>query len=668
MTAAVNGNGSVTIERLNMLLPNAVLLPIPGRQKRPTLPGWQHVTLAASRQPAYGKTLVEHTNTGVLLGRPSEDLVAIDVDSDEGVELFLALNPRLRNTLRSKARRGCQFWIRMDGDYPHNVAKLKDHTGKPFGEWRADGGQSVIRGVHPEGVHYQLLCDAEPIRIPFDQICWPFGLSLPWKNPPPKAEHLAGAPGVRAGLSERIRTYLARVEPAISGQDGHGVTFKVACALVWGFALDAEQAFPFLSEYNGRCQPPWSEKELRHKLDEALKVPQEKPRGHLLDEKFRRYDRRTGEGPGTEQSRGTSGDQEREQEVREIRPLRGASLVSFSKRPINEEDTLLGNRFLCRGGGLPVVGPSGAGKSSCSIQMAIEFGSGRDSFGIPNRRPLNVIIVQAEDDEGDCIEMSRIVDHLNLTTLERSLVDQNTHLEFVNDVTGLSFITVLEGFLEQRPSDLIIINPFSAYLGADIQDDKATNQFLRNWLNPQLVKHRCGCILMCHTPKLNFRGDTSNWRPAQWMYAAAGPAVLTNWARAMIVIDPTEADGVFRFIAAKRYQRIGWIGWDQFWAHSRDEGVLKWIPADSEQTACAKKRAEKGPDDLIRIIPVLDPITQDQFFIAAKEIGIGVNKARTYINALLDEGRAHAWKIKRINRKPAIGYAQRPQHEEEECS
>lgn len=34
--------------------------------------------------------------------------------------------------------------------------------------------------------------------------------------------------------------------------------------------------------YNQRCQPPWSQKELRHKFSEAQKAKHREPRGHLL--------------------------------------------------------------------------------------------------------------------------------------------------------------------------------------------------------------------------------------------------------------------------------------------------------------------------------------------------------------------------------------------------
>jgi hypothetical protein len=52
--------------------------------------------------------------------------------------------------------------------------------------------------------------------------------------------------------------------------------------LVNGFAMSDDEAWAVLLDYNARCQPPWSESELRHKLSEARKVTHQHPRGHLL--------------------------------------------------------------------------------------------------------------------------------------------------------------------------------------------------------------------------------------------------------------------------------------------------------------------------------------------------------------------------------------------------
>jgi hypothetical protein len=86
-------------------------------------------------------------------------------------------------------------------------------------------------------------------------------------------------------LPERIARYLSCCEPAVAGQGGHTALFKAAVALVWGFGLDPEQAWPYIREYNTRCQPVWRGHELKHKLVQALNHPSHQaPRGHLLGE------------------------------------------------------------------------------------------------------------------------------------------------------------------------------------------------------------------------------------------------------------------------------------------------------------------------------------------------------------------------------------------------
>lgn len=63
---------------------------------------------------------------------------------------------------------------------------------------------------------------------------------------------------------------------AVSGAGGHRQTFKVAIRLVGGFGLDEEAAFGVMSEWNEtKCDPPWSERELRHKIHDAHKAVQQ---------------------------------------------------------------------------------------------------------------------------------------------------------------------------------------------------------------------------------------------------------------------------------------------------------------------------------------------------------------------------------------------------------
>ncbi|MCA9668097.1 MAG: hypothetical protein KC503_21005 [Myxococcales bacterium] len=81
---------------------------------------------------------------------------------------------------------------------------------------------------------------------------------------------------------ERARKYIARCPSAVSGQGGHQQTFLVALHLARGFDLSDSDAWDLLVEYNRRCEPEWSERELRHKLESAQNADAE--RGYLLDD------------------------------------------------------------------------------------------------------------------------------------------------------------------------------------------------------------------------------------------------------------------------------------------------------------------------------------------------------------------------------------------------
>jgi RecA-family ATPase len=84
------------------------------------------------------------------------------------------------------------------------------------------------------------------------------------------------------------RAYLAKLPPAISGAGGHPATYRAASILANGFDLPWDDAWALLNEYNARCSPPWSEKELRHKLNDAFVKPHEKPKGWLVNSMDRR--------------------------------------------------------------------------------------------------------------------------------------------------------------------------------------------------------------------------------------------------------------------------------------------------------------------------------------------------------------------------------------------
>jgi hypothetical protein len=95
-------------------------------------------------------------------------------------------------------------------------------------------------------------------------------------TPPPRPEKRDDAP-----LAERARQYVAKMPSAISGQGGHQSTWHVALVLAKGFGLNESQTLDVLREYNQRCDPPWTERELAHKAKGAQSA--NVPHGFVLD-------------------------------------------------------------------------------------------------------------------------------------------------------------------------------------------------------------------------------------------------------------------------------------------------------------------------------------------------------------------------------------------------
>src|SRR3984893_8030672 len=150
---------------------HAVFLVVPKGTKRPKALAWQKITFTDTQTADYQEGLEECIreggNIGVLLG-PASALYSIDLDGDALVTDFLALNPCLEKTTRTKGKRGNQFFFRLPpgSQYPNSQASyaIRDSDGKKCGEWRCGGGglgaQSIIFGVHPDGVDYQIVVDA----------------------------------------------------------------------------------------------------------------------------------------------------------------------------------------------------------------------------------------------------------------------------------------------------------------------------------------------------------------------------------------------------------------------------------------------------------------------------------------------------------------------------
>ena len=132
---------------------------------------WKHLRLDVMSESSYLAKLGTG-NIGVVQGDVSNGLCSIDLDVDDEVEGFLALNPKLATSLRTKGERGCNVWFRATGE-SHRTMKIKTSEGAYWGEFRANGSQTIIYGRHPSGCDYRFLVEAPPAEISLSEIVWP---------------------------------------------------------------------------------------------------------------------------------------------------------------------------------------------------------------------------------------------------------------------------------------------------------------------------------------------------------------------------------------------------------------------------------------------------------------------------------------------------------------
>jgi hypothetical protein len=116
-----------------------------------------------------------------------------------------------------------------------------------------------------------------------NRVCTPTDFPMAMETPsrPESVRSTARRSRTTRDALQRARRYIAALPPAISGHHGDLHTFRVCCRLVRGFALNDADALHALREWNVRCKPPWSERELRDKLRRARRYGGE-PIGGLL--------------------------------------------------------------------------------------------------------------------------------------------------------------------------------------------------------------------------------------------------------------------------------------------------------------------------------------------------------------------------------------------------
>ncbi len=281
-------------------------VPIPFRGKNPgAVVGKDWIKLRITAENAHKYFNGKPINIGVILGDPSGGLVDIDLDCAQAIELAPLILPATRTF--GRASKPASHWLYITDD-AGRIKQFQSPDGGMIVEYRANGGQTVFPGsVHESGEIIEWTDDrplhslrADDLRRAVSQLAAAVLLvrsgataedaaTLVQQSAPNLSSLLEGPALSRAsawlGLNtgtvaaeskehtgdayERARAYLRSCEPAIAGQGGHKQTLWVAICLKRGFLLSDSDALALLEEYNQGCRPPWSRRELEHKIKSA---------------------------------------------------------------------------------------------------------------------------------------------------------------------------------------------------------------------------------------------------------------------------------------------------------------------------------------------------------------------------------------------------------------
>lgn len=218
---------------------------IPLSGKRPALASWRRLQTNRASPQQLGEWFGGHSpaHVGIVTGKLS-GLVVVDCDTPQDAEFWQQQFPKTPLIVRTGGG-GAHFYYRYpDGDHVGNRAKLLARRI----DLRGEGGYVVAPpSQHSNGTCYAWLSGADYA------LDW-----VPTFSPEWIAEKKPAEAGPDCGRDvKNPRSYIRRIR-AISGQCGHGQTFRAACVLR-DAGLSPEEALCELLLWNEKnASPPWT--------------------------------------------------------------------------------------------------------------------------------------------------------------------------------------------------------------------------------------------------------------------------------------------------------------------------------------------------------------------------------------------------------------------------
>ncbi len=236
--------------------------------KNPAVRTWKQFTVAACSEAEirdfFGRD--RDYSIAIMCGQVSH-LVAVDADSKEAMSFVRKNLPA--TPLISRTGNGEHHFYKWPGFEIRPGNKLR---GLPL-DLRGDNSYVVAApSRHWSGRYYKWVCVPSKELIEQMPVFDPAWLmeERTYKQSTISIDPFES----RLRLIRRAIAYIDKMEPAVSGQGGHNSLFRAVCKLLKpepeGFGLTESEALPIIAGFNARAVPPFSDKDVEHKIQSVV--------------------------------------------------------------------------------------------------------------------------------------------------------------------------------------------------------------------------------------------------------------------------------------------------------------------------------------------------------------------------------------------------------------
>lgn len=193
------------------------------------------------------------SNLAIVTGGIS-GLVVLDFESRDDAIWFWRWKGKTKAI--TKTRRGYHFYFQHPGGTVANGVKIKDEQGNSRYDVRGDGGYVVAPPSSVDGKFYS----------------WVDGFILLSKRDLPVV-HREWLPMSQPMSNSKVQFGAAYIRKifAVSGQDGHSNTWRAVNKLKLAGLCESEALATMVEWNNTNASPPWSVRELLHKVRSAYR-------------------------------------------------------------------------------------------------------------------------------------------------------------------------------------------------------------------------------------------------------------------------------------------------------------------------------------------------------------------------------------------------------------